>query len=310
MKKRIIGSYEGTEKGPLLIVLGALHGNESAGVKAIDIVLKMLEVEPITNPHFKLSGKMVGLIGNRKAYNLNKRYIDQDLNRMWLPITFDRINRLPQIEWTSEEHELQDLLKTVRKIINDYKPEYCVLLDIHTTSSLGGIFVIPNDSESSIQLAITTNAPVIKGMLKGIQGTTLQYFTSENMGFNIDSIAFEAGHHEDKLSINRAIAAIVNCMRSINMVRADDVESVHDQILVKYSTGFPQVSELIYKHHINKGDNFTMTPGYKNFDPVKKGDLLGRDIYGDILSQFDALILMPLYQSLGDDGFFLIKDVS
>jgi len=43
---RIIGRYDGSEKGPMLVCIGAMHGNEPAGVRAIELVLKMLDVEP------------------------------------------------------------------------------------------------------------------------------------------------------------------------------------------------------------------------------------------------------------------------
>ena len=33
--KRIIGRYEGNEPGPLFLCIGAMHGNEPAGVQAI-----------------------------------------------------------------------------------------------------------------------------------------------------------------------------------------------------------------------------------------------------------------------------------
>lgn len=62
-------------------------------------------------------------------------------------------------------------------------------------------------------------------------------------------------------------------------------------------------------HAIKKGDNFVMQPGYKNFQPVKKGEILATDKNGAISAQEDGLILMPLYQKQGNDGFFLVKMV-
>ncbi|HHH52503.1 MAG TPA: succinylglutamate desuccinylase, partial [Bacteroidetes bacterium] len=64
---RIIGEYTGNERGPLVILFGNMHGNEPAGTKAIDLMIKMIEVEPVTNPKFKFKGKILGLIGNLEA---------------------------------------------------------------------------------------------------------------------------------------------------------------------------------------------------------------------------------------------------
>ena len=45
--ERIIGKYTQGLPGPLLVCIGGMHGNERAGIRAIDLILKMLEVEPI-----------------------------------------------------------------------------------------------------------------------------------------------------------------------------------------------------------------------------------------------------------------------
>jgi len=87
------------------------------------------------------------------------------------------------------------------------------------------------------------------------------------------------------------------------------VENRHDSILIEYSKNLPKVAELITTHNILPGDNFVMTPNYKNFQLVRKGEVLGTDKNGNVVAKEDSLILMPLYQKQGDDGFFLIKMV-
>ena len=52
-----------------------------------------------------------------------------------------------------------------------------------------------------------------------------------------------------------------------------------------------------------------MKKGFKNFDPIKKGDVLAEDNTGLILAKMDGLILMPLYQSKGSDGFYVVRPV-
>ena len=53
-------SYGGEQSGPSLLVFAGLHGNEPAGIKALQLVHKMLEVEPITNPSFDFKGEIIG----------------------------------------------------------------------------------------------------------------------------------------------------------------------------------------------------------------------------------------------------------
>ena len=88
---RVIGRYSGKEKGPLLICFGGMHGNELAGVKALEIMFDKLAVEPHTNPSFVFRGRMLGLRGNRKAMKFNKRFLVKDLNRQW---TNENVHRI------------------------------------------------------------------------------------------------------------------------------------------------------------------------------------------------------------------------
>ena len=62
--KRIIGKYTGEDRGPLLICLAGMHGNEPAGIQALELMFKMLEVEPITNPDEAPSGQLIQQVQN------------------------------------------------------------------------------------------------------------------------------------------------------------------------------------------------------------------------------------------------------
>src|SRR5690606_21737944 len=171
----------------------------------------------------------------------------------------------------------------------------------------GGLFTICTDDPESIRIALELHAPVIKGMLYGIEGTTLHYFNNENFLRETVSVSFESGQHDDALSVNRAIAALINCMRTIGCVEAGHVENRHDSLLIEYSKGLPQVAQLVVTKRIKPEDEFRMMPNFRNFQKVKKGELLATDKSGEIYAPEDALILMPLYQQQGDDGFFLVK---
>ena len=182
--------------------------------------------------------------------------------------------------------------------------------DSHTTSSGGGIFTIPNEEPESLRIAQSLHAPVIVGMLEGITGTTLHYFNNRlSKKFPITSVTFEAGQHNDPLSINRCIAAIITFLRKIGCVAQKDVANIHDDILINYAANLPSLSKLIHKHQILDNDGFIMKPGYKNFQPIQKGERLAHDRSGDIIAPSDGLILMPLYQSQGEEGFYIIEEI-
>lgn len=307
--ERIVSRYDGDRKGPMLLVLGGMHGNEPAGLEAVRYVQKMLEVEPIKNEHFWYAGTFVGMIGNIKATKLKERFIDRDLNRSWIKDNVDRIMSSEKSMLENEDWELRDMLDSIRALIQELEPERVIVLDLHTTSSYGGIFSIPTEDNESIRIAKELHAPVIRGMLKGLKGTTLHYLNTENMGIDTTTIVFESGQHEEPKAVNRAIAAIINCMRSIGAVDPEIVENIHDNILIEYSKPLPKVVDILSKYEIKHSGSFVMNSGYNNFQAVKAGEHLAFDGTEDVFCESDALILMPLYQRRGNDGFFLVKEI-
>ena len=52
-----------------------------------------------------------------------------------------------------------------------------------------------------------------------------------------------------------------------------------------------------------------MRPGFRNLQPIRHGEQLANDLKGPILATETGRVLMPLYQSQGEDGFFVVKTV-
>jgi len=307
--KRVLAKHVGSERGPMLVCIGGMHGNETAGVQAIELMGKMLDVEPITNPQFAFSGFFLGIAGNLEALRKGVRYIQGDLNRKWKDENVEHILRCKRKDLEAEDREIFDIIKTLRREVRSYKPTHIIVLDLHTTTAFGGIFTIASDDFRSIRIGVELHVPVITGMLRGIQGTSLHYFNKNKLGADTTCIVFESGQHEEKLSVNRAIAGITNVMSIIGCINAEDVENQHEQLLIEYARQLPMVAEHVITHTIQANDHFRMEPGYKNFQPIQRGEVLAYDRHGPIKAPIDGLILMPLYQKQGDDGFFIVREV-
>ncbi len=318
--QRLIGQYSGSEHGTLIIALAAMHGNEPAGVRALRTLFDMLDSEPLKNPHFQFRGRLVGFIGNMQALERKIRFVKKDLNRELFKENIDRLKSFrpnendPHFtasnELLFEDLELKELIQHIENEIITYKPNKLILLDLHTTSASGGIFTIVSESMDSVKIASELYAPVVKGFIKGLGGSTLHYFTEAHTGVPTTALAFEAGQHDDPFSIRRTIAWMVNCLRSVGCVDSRDIENRHEEILRGYSKSLPKVVQLIGVHKIMQGDGFKMVAGFQNFQAVKKGDILAYDKNGAIAAPENCLILMPLYQPQGSDGFFLVREVS
>jgi succinylglutamate desuccinylase len=316
--KRLIGSYTGTAQETLVIAIAAMHGNEPAGMYALRDLFQMLHDEIKSNPNFKFKGKIVGLMGNIQAFERKLRFVKQDLNRM---ITLENIEKLtaihhaPKGNWVAkadlayEDLELVELIQGIEHEIKTYQPTRVIVLDLHTTSATGGIFTIIGEDKDSLDIALSLYAPIVKGFVRGVGGSSLHYFNVQNMGVPTIALAFEAGQHNEAQSTQRAIAWLVNCLRAVGCIQKDDVDNKHEHILRGYAKSLPKAVELIFIYKITTKDTFKMQPNYTNFQQVKKGEILAYNSGEAVICPEDCMILMPLYQNKGADGFFLVKSI-
>ena len=65
---RELGRIVGDQPGPTLLCIGGLHGNEPAGVLAIQRVM-----ERLTGASEHLRGELIGVVGNRHALGVARR---------------------------------------------------------------------------------------------------------------------------------------------------------------------------------------------------------------------------------------------
>ena len=305
----IIGERSGSLPGPLLIVLTQIHGNEPAGKKAVESLFEIIDLEYTKNNNFDFRGKIVGVIGNLEASKKGVRFVDADLNRLWTNEKVEKIKNKDATSLNVEEIQQGRILEIINYYSSQDRDQQTVILDIHTTTADGGVFIIPSEDNKSKKIAQHIKAPVLNGFLKDLSGTVLHYFQKSNFpDQDICSLCFEAGQHNHPDSVDYALSAIIQCFTSIGGFYPEDVDPKHSQKLSM--NHLPKEAELIYSHRINDGDNFSMREDkiYKNFDKISKDELLAFDKYGEIRSKEEGMILMPLYQKQGNDGFFIIKE--
>lgn len=277
--------------------MGAIHGNEPAGVKAARRVLpKLREAEAA------LCGEVVFLCGNTRALQRNVRYIDVDLNRQW---KIHEEARGPVPSPSSEALEHDEILKTLQAVVKQARGEL-YFLDLHTTSARGEPFATVGDTLRNRRFALQIPITIVLGLEEQIEGTLLEYLN--NLG--AVTLGFEGGQHESESAVDHHEAVIWNAIVAAgNLQPANVFDLEHYRALLKQACGGSRVIEVRYRHGITAADNFAMEPGFENFQPVSKGQFLAKDRTGAIMARETGLILMPLYQPLGDDGFFLAREV-
>ncbi len=281
---RILGRVRGPHPGPTLIGIGGLHGNEPAGVLALTRVLEELEWRGA-----EMFGEFVGLAGNRAALAEGRRYLSRDLNRSWTSVGISTAQEAGSGAH-SEDMEQLDLLDAIDGIMKDARgPVY--LLDLHTTSGPGEPFSTVMDSLRSRKFA---------------HGTLLGYLANRG----VPGIVFEGGKHDNPASIEASEAGIWIALAQAGLIDGSafpEVREGRDRLLAE-TEELPKALELRYRHPIATGNGFKMLPGLRSFQRVGEGEILARDRNGPVRSPGGGRLLMPLYQTQGEDGFFLVKE--
>ena len=296
MKKRIIGNYTSNNKGPLLFVTGGVHGNEPSGVKAMEKVFEELQKN---KP--EIHGRIVGVMGNTAALEKDQRFIDEDLNRTW---TEENVkNETPETAEQKEMHEIITVLEHFPE--KDFTKRY--FLDCHTTSSDSLPYISVQEVNDNDAWAHKFPTYIVRGFSDIVYGAIDHYMSRTGLtGF-----VFEAGQHTNPASEENHEGIIWLALKEACGLDLSKVSCYPDCVdkFAKENAPDQKTFEIIYRHEIKGGDSFKMQPGYKNFQKIEKGELLAVSNDEEIKSEWDAYIFMPLYQSQGNDGFFVIQAV-
>lgn len=299
--EHLIASIRGSLPGPTLLILGSIHGNEPAGVLAAGRVLARIQER-----RADLRGEVVLLRGNTRALERNVRYIDADLNRQWRADNA-RISKSGKCgpPGMSEPVEQDELFEVLKEVTNRAQGDV-YFVDLHTTSAQGEPFATVGDTLRNRRFALNFPVTIVLGLEEQIDGTLLEYINH----LGAITMGFEAGQHEAITSVDHHEAVIWNATVATGNLRPEDVvELDHWRSVLKRASGGRRVVEVRHRHAIVPEDRFQMEPGFRNFQPVRRGQVLARDRSGEIRACETGLILLPLYQKLGDDGFFLGREV-
>jgi len=297
--RRVIGRFDGTRPGPTLICLGSIHGNEPSGTRALQRVLGLLSARA---PEFR--GVLIGVTGNLAALARGVRFVDKDLNRIWLPKHLKQLRDEPV--GCAEDAEQEALVNVLDDCFGGGH-DNVFFLDLHTTSAPGIPFALIGDTLQNRAFALQFPVPIILGLEEQLSGTITEYVNRRGAV----TVGFEAGQHDDPTSIDRQEAAIWIGLCAAGILAAGAMPQVHKSraLLRALCRGVPPILEVRYRHAVSASDRFRMKPGYKTFQPVNRGEILAQDRHGSLAAPIAGRILLPLYQDQGTDGFFLATPV-
>jgi len=297
---RFLFKHLGSPKQPTVVFFGGVHGNEPAGVCA----LNRLKDYCLTNMD-RLNGNVFAIAGNRSALSEGKRFHLEDLNRMWTKDKIEKVKLLQANVRNHDQKEQIELLSILDKIIEDAKgPLY--FFDLHTTSSETVPFTTVNDSLINRKFAEKIPVPMILGIEEYLDGPLLSYINE--LGYV--SFGFEGGQHQSNLSIENHYSFALLSLQIAGVLDLDPekIKQLHID-LAQNAANSNSIFEIYYRHALEKSDRFKMKEGYVNFQKIQKGQLLAKINGESLYADYNAQIFMPLYQTQGDDAFFAVRTI-
>lgn len=304
-------SFSGKHEGPRLIVLGAVHGNETCGTQAIQRIIAEFNVS-----NFVLQRGSVTFVPvtNVMAYELGQRCGERNLNRMLMPYT-------EPVAY--EDHVANWLCPLLAK--------HDVLLDLHSFQSKGKAFVMvgPENNNGSIEPFKFANQEKalakILGVTRAVDGwlktydsgirrrqastANVQNIPEQNIHFGIGTteymriqggygVTLECGSHLDPQAPLVARQAILNTLIHLQMIEQNGP-------LIKHSMESLRLYEVIDKNH----DEDVFSQAWQSFDPIMKNTVIGFRHYAEpVVVPEDGYIVFPDADSrAGDEWFYLAQ---
>ena len=288
-------SFVGSAPGPRLVVLGAVHGNEKCGTRAIESVLDELRRGALEI----VAGRVTLVpVANPAAYERDRRAVDHNLNR--------RLGPKPEPE---------DYEDVVGNALCPLLQAHDVLLDLHSFHNPGEpfAFVGPEDNSGPLepfghQAAETRLAlhlgprRFVEGWMsvyeKGVQqrrasaqaspahllGTEFAVGTTEYMrsqgGYGV---TYECGQHDDPQAPARARHAILQTLKLLGLIPGEP-EAPPPSIELLKLVGVVD--------RLDDGDQ--LARDYASFDPIRAGEIIGTRADGaQVLAERDGFIVFP-----------------
>ena len=306
-------SYASPQPGTRLVVLGAVHGDETCGTRAIERVVAELDAGTLA----LVKGRVTFVpVTNPLAYAEKRRAGDRNLNRKLQPTTTPR---------EYEDHVANWLCPLLA--------EHEVLLDLHSFRAPGVpfVFVGPRDNAGPIEpfaraayeeaLALRLGVDrVVDGWLStyaaGIArrrelaaafpdavldldpaygiGTT-EYMRSVGGA----AVTLECGQHEDPLALDVGHTAIVNTLAHLGLIDAADPPPAQ---------GIEALSLCEVVDRTSDGDVFVKA--WRSFDSVGAGERIGTRGDGTaVVAPFDGVVVFPNADAqVGQEWFYLARD--
>ena len=277
-----IWRIESAKRGPHLLVLGGVHGNERTGVQA---VRQLRERFGAKGERIK-AGTLTVALGNPEAVRRNTRGSapHQDLNRCFKA-------ELLSAPKTYEERRAA--------VLGAIIAEADVLVDLHAVNTPSKPFVVATEADDR-RLALGAAFPcdtyvvapdeIIAGSTDGWIGRCGGY-----------GIGYESGYMKDLARMGEVMSGVERIMRKLGLIGGPKAVALKQSVIA--------IEEAL----VLTGESFTYAEGRgrTSFEPVAKGDVLGLMDGKPLKAPFSGLLIFPkpkrLHKTGSPVGFLAVK---
>jgi hypothetical protein len=257
------------------------------------------------------------LAGNLGALERNRRFLDHDLNRGWSAERLASLRDRPageapdpphdrplDLPFDREDREQLELCQAIEQAVAAARgPAY--LIDLHATSAEGIPFALCGDQPHARRFAAAFPVTLVLGLIEALSGTLAGYF-----GSRLTAVVVEGGQNarEETARNHEAVLWLALVAAGILAESAVPMLPAYRETLKRTRGDLPAALSVHHRHAIAPGDGFRMEPGFANIQRVRADQVLAHDRGGAIRAPGAGFLLMPLYQAMGDDGFFLGRE--
>lgn len=302
-----VHQYVGLQAGSKLIVLGAVHGNETCGTEAIRRVLQELEHGDLTINRGTLTFVPVA---NPLAYQLKRRYGDRNLNR--------------NMRVTANPQDFEDKLANV---IYPLLQAHDTLLDLHSFHTPGTPFALigPNNNVGDIEPFASADAEEAMALALGVERFVEGWLETYAVGVrerqargaeaSVDygvgttetmrrlggiAVTLECGQHQETQAPQIAYTAIRRTLAHLRMT-AENAPAPFAQ---------PEVIRL-YRviDRLHPEDRFSRN--WQSFEHIKQGEVIAYRRDGtQLAADKDGWIVFPNPTAQVDQEWFYLAEAS
>lgn len=257
----------GPDPGPTVAIFAGVHGNERAGIYALQELI----------PKLKLTkGTLCLAFANPPAIEANVRFINKNLNRRFFAGNDGK---------GYEDTRARELMTILDKCD--------ALLDLHMFYSDGNVEPFAICEEPSIKVAGAFDLPLIATNFTNVEkgGSDGYMFLRGKVG-----ICVECGPISQSSELkDYAIKTVYQFLQYYNMIQPQTALSDKPKKILKALYAVKKDTETI-----------ALEPGFKNFDSLTEGQLIATDGQKQYVAKKNECILFPHYSARVGEELYII----